>query len=75
MGNKFWQQDIKNILDEMPMDTTIDHESKRYMEGCFLAITNDDIMQDTFKETKHIFSQLDARRGTNWKKVFPYLNF
>lgn len=75
MGSKFWRNDVEDILDEMPMENNIDNESKSYMEGCFKAITNEDVMHQTFKETKNIFEQLDKRRNTDWKKVFPYLNF
>lgn len=75
MGSKFWKNDFKDILDEMPTENAIDLQSKNYMEGCFKAITNEEIMQNTFKETKNIFNQLDQRRNTSWKKTFPYLDF
>jgi len=72
-GKSFWANDSKAILDSMPEDTEANIRAKRYMQGCLASIKTEPnkLLQN---ELKHFLDQLDKRRGTNWRSVFPYLD-
>lgn len=72
-GKNFWQQDIQKILDAMPEDNVSNQQSKKYMAGCLNSLPIQPNSQ-LIIELKHFLDQLDARRNTNWRKVFPYLD-
>lgn len=73
-GYDFWSNDIKNILDEMPEDTKRDSISKKYMSGILKSIPHTEPNQEQILELKNFLDQIDKRRNTNWKKIFPYLD-
>lgn len=72
-GKEFWKNDIKCVLDSMPTDCERDFISKKYMEGTFRQIPVDpDIKQ--IKNLKNFLDQIDKRRNTNWREIYPYLD-
>ena len=72
-GKNFWSNDIKNILNIMPADNDRDFISKKYMEGIFNQLS----IQPNRKQIenlKNFLNQIDKRRNTNWREVYPYLD-
>jgi len=72
-GKEFWANDSKAILEAMPEDTDANIRAKKYMEGCLNSI-NEQPNKRLQQELKHFLDQLDKRRGTDWRSVFPYLD-
>ena len=72
-GKKFWSDDIQNIRNIIPTDSERDIIAKKYMEGIFnhLPIEPD---RKQIENLKNFLNQLDKRRNTNWRKVYPYLD-
>ena len=57
----------------MPVDFERDLISKKYMEGSFAQIPiNSDEKQ--IKNLKNFLDQIDKRRNTNWREIYPYLD-
>jgi hypothetical protein len=73
-GYKFWSIDIDKILNEMPEDSKQNIISKKYMSGLLKSIPNNDPDYEQISMLKFFLDQLDQRRNTNWKKIFPYLD-
>jgi organic radical activating enzyme len=72
-GRRFWEDDIKNILYTMPNDDERDIVTSKYMEGTFAQIPVDPD-QKQIKNLKNFLDQIDHRRNTNWREVYPYLD-
>lgn len=73
-GNIFWQEDIKKIIESMPCDTNMDKIISDSLVGAFNSITNKEPNHKMIAIFKSFLDQLDQRRNTNWRKVFPYLD-
>ena len=72
-GRKFWEDDVKNILNVMPIDSERDIVACKYMEGTFAQIPVESD-QKQIKNLKNFLDQIDKRRNTNWREVYPYLD-
>lgn len=71
----FWEKSFDEILNCMPKRTFHQQEAIPRMQGLQkqLQLSND----HNFKEIKklHVYlDELDRRRNTSWRKVYPYLN-
>lgn len=73
-GIKFWEKDIKNILDCMPTENERDIITKKYMAGTLNQLPNTEPDYQKIKTLKYFLDQLDKRRNTNWREVYPYLD-
>ena len=73
-GYDFWKQDIKNILNAMPTDSEVDQLTKESLKGAFDSISNVEPDKKIIKTFKFYLDQLDRRRNTNWRSVYPYLD-
>ena len=73
-GYDFWKQDIKNILNAMPTDSEVDQLTKESLKGAFDSISNVKTKKKIIKTFKFYLDQLDRRRNTNWRSVYPYLD-
>lgn len=73
-GRDFWDSDVKNIISEWPQDSEQDKIQGIQMASIFESIQNQDPNQKMLKQFKHFLDQLDQRRHTNWRTVFPYLD-
>lgn len=72
---EFWQEDFERIFSVMPTATEKQQEARLRLSG----------LQQQLKQTQkhnyneihklHIYlDELDRRRGTNWRDIFPYLD-
>lgn len=73
-GYKFWSNDIDKILNEMTEDSKQNIISKKYMAGLLKSIPDQDPDYTQINMLKFFLDQLDQRRNTNWRKIFPYLD-
>jgi len=69
-----WADDFERILAVMPTDTVIHQEAISRMIGLQKRLQNT-CRQDNIKIGKlHTYlDEMDHRRGTNWRELFPYL--
>ena len=72
-GKDFWSEDIKNILSCMPENNRDEIIAKKYMHGCFASLAKESNRKQ-INELKNYLNQIDLRRNTNWRKIFPYLD-
>ncbi len=73
LGAGIFDQDFENILKEMSDNTDQDRIAVEYMQGIrdrILAATPD---ENEKQNLKIFLDEKDRRRGTSWRKVFPWL--
>jgi hypothetical protein len=72
-GSGFFSCDFDAILDEMPGNTWQQKEARKYMEGIKGQV--DSCVRDDVKIKQLVIflNEMDRRRNTNWKLVFPWL--
>jgi len=73
-GYDFWKEDLKNIKKAIPTDNKIDILLSQTIADAFRSITNAYPDRELIKTFKIYLDQLDKRRATNWRQVFPYLD-
>jgi len=72
-GKSFWKDDIEKILKFMPEDNESNKRAKLYMSGILNSFPETK-NKEQIQNLKHFLDQLDKRRKTNWRHVFPYLD-
>jgi pyruvate-formate lyase-activating enzyme len=73
-GGEFWKNDFDRIFQAMPADTDDQKEARQRMEGMRARILNTQMNTVEIKKMKTYLDEIDRRRKTNWKNVFPYLD-
>ena len=73
-GQDFWTNDFENILSIMPEDTERNKLAKSCMLGVYKSLPKQSPFREQIEILKWFLNELDKRRGTNWKTVFPYLD-
>jgi len=71
----FWKEDFDRIFNLMPKRTLEHQEAIVRMQGVSQYLQKS--QQHNWAEIEKLkiyLDELDRRRGTNWKKVFPYLD-
>jgi len=71
----FWKNDFENIFKAMPKRTVAQLEAIPRMQGMQSLLMQS--KQHNYKEIEklHVYlDELDRRRNTNWREIFPYLN-
>lgn len=72
-GPDFWKEDFNKALTLMPSNNWQEIEARKYLEGIHQQV------QNSCKDDKMIvqlvthLDELDRRRGTDWKSLFPYI--
>ena len=72
-GGKFWENDLQNCVNAMPVDNWQEHTQKNYLIGIAKQIMSVEAKPSLIKQLHTHLDELDRRRGTDWKKIFPYL--
>ena len=73
-GRDLWNLDLEKILSVWPQDDDTDKSQMLEFKSIFDSIENKDPDKKQVKLFKHFLDQLDERRNTNWREVFPYLD-
>lgn len=69
-----WEDDFKRILDAMPKDTDNHIEAIVRMQGVQKQLQASGSHDFNEIENLHIYlDEIDRRRGTDWRSLFPYL--
>lgn len=73
-GYEFWENDIKKTISMMKQRKEFNQTEIEYMQGQFKEIKNKKPDMKLVKNLKNFLDILDQRRGTDWKKIYPYLD-
>ena len=72
-GLNYFQQDFEKVLQVMPAITERDLINKQYMEGLMKSSNASIVNTELQKNLNCYLDELDRRRGTDWKDIFPWL--
>lgn len=72
-GREFWKKDFEKIFGLMPSNTKREKTLHAYMSGIYRSMPLEK-NKNQIDLLRHYLDQLDKRRGTNWKTVYPYLD-
>ena len=72
-GSGFFSADFGVIINKMPDSTWQQKEAKKYMRGIRQQIDSCDRDQEKINQLRVFLSEMDRRRGTDWRIVFPWL--
>ena len=70
-----WEQDFENIFKAMPTESASQREAIVRMKGIQQQLKS--VEHHNFDEIKRLqiyLDELDRRRNTNWRNIFPYLD-
>jgi hypothetical protein len=80
-GRKFWTDSYSNnssyMEDVLSVWPKVDHHDVNQMQefkSIFESIKNEMPEKNMLRYFKHYLDQLDKRRNTNWREVFPHLD-
>lgn len=72
-GPDIFADDFSRILEKMPEDTDNQRLTKNHMEGLARFVLSQHHDPDKIHALQKYLDELDSRRGTNWRDVFPWL--
>lgn len=72
-GKGFFDNDFDEILSYMDDSTAHNKIIKEYMRGIKLQLSNSERNEVELLKLKTFLTEMDRRRGTSWKKTFPWL--
>ena len=71
---KVWEKDFERILSTMPTDTIVHQEAVNRMIGLQKRLQHTCRQNNTQIRKLHFYlGEMDRRRNTNWRELFPYL--
>jgi hypothetical protein len=73
IGPGVFEQDFQQIIGLMPENTDYQKTSKKQMMGVSDFINKSQRDHEKIQDLKTYLSELDRRRGTDWKIIFPWL--
>lgn len=72
-GGTFWKEDLDRALNLLPNTDWQEQQAYNYLQGIASQIQNSCIDPKKILQLHTHLDELDRRRGTNWKELFPYL--
>jgi len=73
LGATEFEEDFKTILSLMESETWRGGQAKQYMEGIVATIQNSVYNKEETIKLLTYLDELDRRRNTNWRELFPWL--
>lgn len=73
-GGEFWEDDWRRIFAAMPADTFDQREARQRMEGMKARLDSTVINREEIEKMKIYLDEIDRRRSTDWRSLFPYLD-
>ena len=73
-GGEFYKDLLDDLIKTYPITTEWDNEAKKRLIGISKLITNGKIDIPMLIKLKYTLDELDLRRKTNWKNIFPHIN-
>jgi pyruvate-formate lyase-activating enzyme len=73
-GGDMWAKDFDRMLEIFPSGYGAHDNEREYLAGIFQYLQSCEV-DSTMIERMHVYlNELDRRRNTNWKSLFPYLD-
>lgn len=72
-GPDFWMADLQRAMDLMPARDWQEINAREYLQGITRQIASSDRRPELILQLQTHLDELDRRRGTCWKSLFPYL--
>lgn len=73
-GAGVFDQDFKHILEIMRVNTLAEQSAKEHMSGIFKQIENTPRNLELVNGLIDYLTEIDRRRNTNWRELFPWLD-
>lgn len=73
-GAGHFDLDFEHILRLMPEDSALQREQKKHMAGIAHTISQSATQLPKIYRLKSYLDELDLRRGTDWRHLFPWLD-
>jgi hypothetical protein len=73
-GPNFWTEDFTKALQIMPQSSWQENQSYKYLSGINTQVQSGCKNPDLILKLHTHLDELDRRRGTNWRELFPYLD-
>jgi len=73
-GPGVFDDDFKKIIDLMPVDTDTQQSSKKQMQGLAKYVKNTARNSEQIAVLIKYLEELDRRRATNWREIFPWIS-
>ena len=73
LGASLFEKDFELIVSTMSENTEQDRTAKQYMNGIAKKALQSNCNLIELKKLKTFLTEKDRRRGTNWRKTFPWL--
>ena len=73
-GKDQFDQDFEEILSIMQEDTEVQREQKKHMQGIAQSISKSTRQPQKILHLKSYLDELDRRRHTEWRHLFPWLD-
>jgi sulfatase maturation enzyme AslB (radical SAM superfamily) len=72
-GGDFWKDDLDRAVSLLPNTNWQEQQAHSYLLGIGAQIQNSCINPEKIVQLHTHLDELDRRRGTNWRELFPYL--
>jgi len=73
-GSGVFDQDFERILEAMPRNSAAELSSLEHMQGIVRQIQAGPRDVSRINDLKVYLTEIDRRRGTNWRELFPWLD-
>ena len=73
LGGDIFEEDFNRIFALMNTDTHQEKEAVKYMKGIWAEIKSSTKNDEEIDKLKIFLDEIDRRRNTNWKELFPWL--
>jgi hypothetical protein len=73
-GVGVFEKDFENILSVMRTTTDSDKSARQHMQGIFAQITAAPRNTALINALIDYLTEIDQRRNTNWRSLFPWLD-
>jgi len=73
-GAHYFDEDFRKILKLMPENLTQYQNEKEYMLGLWKSLSQFELDLKSLTQLSAYLDEIDRRRNTNWREVFPWLD-
>lgn len=73
-GHHFFKEELTQLVTDFPIAVNGDEDSKNRLQGIATLISNGKVDNIRLKKLKLTLDQLDFRRKTNWRSLFPKID-
>lgn len=73
-GADFFRADLDQLLDSFPICTAWDQNCRQRLEGIVQLLNHATVNHDRLTMLKQTLDQIDHRRGTDWKSLWPEID-